>query len=131
MGNWEWTPNVCVGAVRFEGPTPLELELDGFRLCEMKRDGEQLWTYYSNGDDEVDVAALDGRVASITCYRTFLFHGRNLIGASESEIRMQFRDEVISPGEFPFGFSLEIDALGLDLDFMEGRVCSVSVVGPS
>ena len=130
MSSWEWTPNVCVGPIRFEGPTPLELGLCGFRLTEMRRDGNQLWTYYSNEEDEVDVAAIDGRVASITCYRTLLYQGRNLIGVSEKEIRMQFRDETIAPGEFPLGFSLELDSLGLDLDFINGLVVSASVVGP-
>jgi len=131
MNDWEWTPNVAVGPIRLAGPTPVESGLAGFRLTELKRSGGELWTYYWHEIDEISVIALDGKVASVACHKYFCYGGRNLIGLTDGEIRMQFRDHTITTADFPFGYTLEVDALGLELDFIDDRVSIASAIGPN
>jgi len=130
MTVWAWTPNVAVGPIALGGPTPAEAKLVDFRLTELNRDGSDLWTYYWNQLDEVEVIACNGRVASAAFHKALLHRGVNLVGLTDSEVRMQFRDHSITVGEFPDGHTLEVDDLGLELTILDGHVSIASVVGP-
>jgi hypothetical protein len=92
------------------------------RLEKLERSDEQLWSDYWSEQDGVSVMCLDGRIISVACHDSFLYRGMNLVGMPDPTMRMQFRDQRMSVGEFPDGYTLEVAELGLELTIQNDLV---------
>lgn len=122
----EWVPLVGAGPVRFGGTSDSLMTIPGMRLEELKQSAQATHAYYWSENIGMSVICWNGRIVSFACHRELIHAGINLIGLSESQAKLLFRDRAISIGEFPSGHTLEISGVGLELTIVDGRVTIAS-----
>jgi hypothetical protein len=92
------------------------------RLEELETSDGQLWSHYRSERESVGVMCLDARIVSVDCHESFLYREGNLVGMPSPTIRMLFRNQLMSLGEFPGGYTLEVFEPGLELTFQNDVV---------
>ncbi|WP_299817497.1 hypothetical protein [uncultured Roseibium sp.] len=102
--NWNWTPGVGVGPLKFgvsidDNQTDLDLKL----LVPEGGDASG-WATYEVGGPNKTISTENGKIESIQCEDYFGYKNENLIGMSEAEL-------VAHMGEEPYeiGVSVEYD----------------------
>lgn len=127
FSNWEFVPGVSIGPIAFgdnAGPHVKEL---GLEEQERDFDGQDEWIHYESHSGDFSILAVNGRITAATCERTCLYRGNNLIGLTEPELRSALADATCKLSDDLFGYSLEFERIGLDVQIRGGCVARVTV----
>lgn len=125
-GDWEWVPGESIGPISFGDRA--ERHVASLELEEQERDfdGRDEWVRYWSSTGDLSVLAINGRITSVRCERSFIYRGRNLIGLSEGDLRRALADARYQVSIDSFGHSLGYEELGLDVEIIDGYVSSVT-----
>ena len=124
---WEWIPGVSIGPISFGDRAELHLKPLDLEEQERDFDGTAEWVVYWSRSGDLSVLAFNGRITLVTSEGVCAYRGRNLIGLTEPELRSVLSDASCKLSDDPFGYSLEFDDLGLDVQIRDGRVARVTV----
>ncbi len=132
-GDWNWTPGIGVGPIKFGVPIADYLSDFDLELVNYEEPGEPETDAYEVPGQDKAIWVEDGRVDSINCDDFFGYKGKNLIGMSEKEFLAhmgQEPEEIGSSVEYENGSvqtPYEYPDLGLQIWFEDGKVVSAMV----